>query len=282
MQLSMARVLETGETLNVNQLMAVRLDDGKVTELTDIMYKQSEYSGMGLEAVTEDAAVYYVETYDPELTTYEEYVSEHPSEEDPYGSYTSYIAGETFGKQPGIRARYFIFRPETDEAEVLYEAQEEYKEYLGPGYLNAVRPIFFFGTYQGQWIINYREGEGAESTYALWDPETGARTVLARDKELGDGPVMSGAYNEKEMLWVRSLSGQGTQIYLHDMETGEERTLYQWKEGENHDWLEVLGQTDEYLVGRMSGFGGLTRYCVVSKKDFEESYLDKAKTMFIQ
>ena len=269
---------EQGEPMNGQQLAAVRLEDGKITNLTEVFYGEETLS---YELVSEKDVIYSVVTYDPPLPTYREYLEEHPGTEE--GDYFDAVHGGT----PGRKISYYDFSPESGEIQLKHEeAMEVYEDFLG--YKERFPKETFFGEVNGKWFLSSKNTSKlyGKSTYFFWDPQTEEKEVLVEVKN-GEGYFGTGSYadasnvmyNDEELLWVEEVQGSNTKhdLYLYNIETKEKRMLYEIDSEKREYSPDLRGVTSEYVVtAERNAFNQLV-YCVTDKEDFEKTCLENAR-----
>ena len=72
---------QENNSLDGEQLLAISLSDGQVTELTDILVHEREYIAISFELISGEDVIASVWRYAPPVPSYEEYIAEHPNVE---------------------------------------------------------------------------------------------------------------------------------------------------------------------------------------------------------
>lgn len=272
---------------NGEQLMAIRLSDGEIYDLTGVieMYT-TEGVIVKFQLFTEKNVLYSVQVYDPVLPTYEEFLLENPNvdAEDGYEAYYNSFDPPT---EPQT-IRYYSFDPHG--AEIKPEQEEELpltKDYFGFEQRRSL--VNFFGHNSGKWILSVtkdKENIYQGNRYILYDPATKEETLIMETNWVSNGPMGTGygevtnvMYDEDEILWINSVpeNNQERQLSVFHTDTGTLEDLYVLDQADRDEQLDIRGITGKYVVvARREGMNALVYY-VVDKDDFEETCLQNAR-----
>lgn len=271
---------QQGQTTDGVQLVAIRLADGQVTELTDVMEGDET---LEFELITETDVVYSV----------------WGSEEDVPPE--AYRVGESFlpeKEQAGVwsedkeeerpaEIRYYDFHPKSGQRELLLIQDLPLSE-IFLGYRARLPLLEFFGEVDGRWLMACQATKrmDGEHVYFLWDPGKRQAEVLAETKSSADGfcgggyeSVSNVLFDRNQVLWQKAVPGIRTrhELYLYDLDTGTMEKLYDL-DTEKEDYSpDIRGMTDAYVVVGKRNLTGQITYYIVEKEDFVVNCLEKAR-----
>lgn len=268
------------DSLYGEQLLAIRLSDGQVTELTSILTHEKDYINISFELISEKDVVYSVWFYDPKISSYEEYVIDHPEV-----SYDEYYA--TVCETAPQKIRYYDFYPQEGRQELFYEEDMKLLEDPFWGIRGYTDSLLFLGVYQNQWLMTWRPRENFNEgrVYLLWNPRTQEHQVLQKEETGGDGAWGGGygevpdcMYSENEILWMEDADKDDKRrkkILLYHLDTGQMETLYTL-DTDDPNFPDIRGISGNYVVIGKREWGMGTTY-ILSKADFEKGNWDEAK-----
>lgn len=254
--------------LDGEQLLAVSLDGGETTELTEVLCWDAGLLSVGFEQFTDGNAIFSWMHYDEKRLTAAEFY-----EEDSESDYLQY--SDEFYENTSASLEYQMFVPETSEIKSIRKDPAPYveeKEFNKRACLTCV--------YQGKWLMFDLSNE--EPEYYWFDPESGETESFLYDdvtpsKALGwfYGEASSSLYDGKYLLYKEELADGREQICKLDLDTGNTENLFvQEKSRFAYDGFLIMAETSEYLVGRQNGG---SKYYIVRKSDYETSDREKAK-----
>ena len=271
---------QENNSLDGEQLLAVRLSDGRVTELTDILIHEREYIAISFELISGEDVIASVWRYAPPVPSYEEYIAEHPNVE-----YEEYY--QTICENAPQETIYYDFCPKDGTQEVWYEEERRLVENSFFGIRSYMNSLLFLGTAGDQWLLMKRPREtfGEGGSYFLWNPKTQEAEVFQETSVSGDGPMSVGygeavdiMYSDREVLWMDTEEQDGKRkkrISLYDLYSGEKRELYTL-DTEEPDFPDIRGFCGDYVALGKSGDGDIAVY-MISREDFERGNWDAAK-----
>lgn len=257
------------------KLVAIRLSDGRVTELTDIIVTGERYTKCEYELITEDTVIYTLRGYDPIPVSYEEYEKDHPGVE-----YAEYYE-DVYNMAPESKW-YYEFHPKTNETELAYEEKLKINKDVITGYEFYASSYFILGHYDGKWLISVKTGKSifGKGEYRLYDPVTKSSEIVVKTSSMEEGAmgmdygeVSNVIYDGNKMLWSKKISNEENQYYLLDLEDGKKEELY--TVNINEAGIDIRGESGEYLVMAKNTMGGIIRFGVVKKEDFEKTIMKK-------
>lgn len=271
---------QENNSLDGEQLLAVRLSDGRVTELTDILIHEREYIAMSFELISGEDVIVSVWRYAPPVPSYEEYIAEHPDVE-----YEEYY--QTVCENAPQETVYYNFCPKDGTQEVWYEEECKLMESSFWGIRGYMNSLLFLGTVEERWLLMWspRETFGEGGRYFLWNPKTRETEVFRETSVSSDGPMSTGygevvdiMYSGREILWMDTEERDGKRrkkISLYDLYSGQKRELYTL-DTDDPNFPAIRGFCGDYVIlGKNSG-GGIAVY-MISREDFERGNWDAAK-----
>lgn len=260
-------------TLEGKQLLAISLEDGIVTELTEILCWDTDLISVNFAQFTEGNAVFYTERYDEKAKTIAEYYTENPEGgPNAYVEYCNEKYGENWEKRGTESQVYQMFVPETKEVKTMISHPVIERD----GWKQVT---YIMGVYKGKWLMY---DSNLESEYYWFDPKTGTREEFMHNEvtpgnTLGRfyGEATASIYEGDKLLCSESLADGKEQIYLFHLDTGEKENLFTQKEDafEDNGFL-IMEETSKYLVGRHNN---ADQYYIVLKSDYEKSDRKNAK-----
>lgn len=271
---------QENNSLDGEQLLAVRLSDGRVTELTDILIHEREYIAMSFELISGEDVIVSVWRYAPPVPSYEEYIAEHPNVE-----YEEYY--QTVCENAPQETVYYNFCPEDETQEVWYEEERKLVENSFWGIRSYMSSLLFLGTAEEQWLLMKRPMEtfGEGGSYFLWDPKTRETEIFQETSASSDGSMSTGygevvdiMYSDREILWMDTEEKDGKRrkkISLYDLYSGEKRELYTL-DTDDPDFPDIRGFCGNDVILGKNEYGGVDVY-VISREDFEKGNWDAAK-----
>lgn len=266
-------VEEMSETIQGEQLLSVRLSDGKIIELTEILTHGQDVTGVEWSMFSDNQAVYAIRYFDEKIPTEEEYYREYPS-----GNYDEFYI--SFWKNVSKTLEYQVFDAETENIKTLYSGKIKNQDHGTAGY-SEQDPFYLEGAYEKQWLaMDYTD----EKTMYYWlDPNTGEMEEFYQTQDAEGtyflgwfyGEARNMIYDGKKILGREALEDEREQIFYIDLSTGERHNVVinDINAFGNVNAL-LIEETSRYIIGRGNGED---IYYIVTKDDFEKSYFREAK-----
>ena len=114
----------------------------------------------------------------------------------------------------------------------------------------------------------------------MYDPVTKSSEIVVKTSSMEEGAmgmdygeVSNVIYDGNKMLWSKKISNEENQYYLLDLEDGKKEELY--TVNINEAGIDIRGESGEYLVMAKNTMGGIIRFGVVKKEDFEKTIMKK-------
>lgn len=253
---------DTGWNNNGYQLIAISLENGQVTSLTNPLMSNRDVSHIDYSYFGENYVGFNLIYYYPALLSEKEYMDQNglgfsEGSKDSIDVYNEYL--NAFFEKDERKQRCYLVELDSMEILTIQDAR-----YDGPTGIAWER--------DNEVIIWQGDSENRNDKFVSLDLSSGTIKevmmisnggLLAWSQGAG-GPSSSGRYNGDSVLYLEYIDGDRYKINKYMIETGDTEYLFEIPKNE---MFQIMGQTSDKLVGMVKDS---SQYAWIYKSDFEQ------------